>query len=96
MKGLELARTTRQNSGGADLALVTDMFFGVLEHVGTRTILVDRKLDLEITTRNFPEQLLRGIQDSKRTAVRLDEISERLQRAMASLNGLASLEDANR
>jgi hypothetical protein len=96
MKGLELARTTRQNSGGADLALVTGMFFGVLEHGGTRTILVDRELDLEITTRNFPEQLLRGIQYSKRTAVRLDEISERLQRAMASLDRLASLEDANR
>ncbi len=93
MKGLELAQTTRQISGDIDLALVRDMFFGVLEHVGARTILADRELDIATTARGITDQLLRGIQHSKRTAVQLGEISEQLQTAIKSLNRLSALQD---
>lgn len=72
-----------------DIQMCRDIFYGGLEHLGTRTVLAKRDIDLDSTAQSYATSLLRGwaIQHSPAQSDHGDHAS-RLERAIAGVEAL--------
>nr|WP_256483928.1 TetR/AcrR family transcriptional regulator [Aliihoeflea sp. 40Bstr573] len=71
---------------GLDIPMCRDIFYGGLEHLGTRTVLAGREIDLDETARAYVATLLRGWA-ARREPAQPDH-AERLENALAALERL--------
>jgi hypothetical protein len=62
-----------------------DVFYGGLEHLGTRTVLAGREIDLDETARAYAATLLRGW--ARRDPAQPDH-ADRLENALVALETL--------
>jgi len=79
MDTFHLARQQGLLAPSANAELARDMFFGSLEHLGVRTILAKRSLDIPAAASELVDQLLMGIVKSQSIAVSLGKITAHLE-----------------
>jgi AcrR family transcriptional regulator len=70
---------------GLDVPMCLDVFYGGLEHLGTRTVLAGREIDLDETARAYAATLLRGW--ARRDPAQPDH-ADRLENALVALETL--------